>query len=157
MLAVLLVAELAVCAQNVWQPRTEAGLVARVLNADAKPGDVVVYCPDQMGPSTSRLLHTPVKQVVFPNFAAPQIVDWVDYRERIKTADPESFARVVDRMAGRHHVWLVWSLQVKPLAKACAGLIDHFVATRGVPDQPVTRHPEYNETMSLNDYGPPKR
>ena len=53
-------------------------------------------------------------------------------------------------------MWLVWSLQIKPLSKACAGLIDYLVASRGVPTQPVTRHPEFSETMSLNDYGPVK-
>jgi hypothetical protein len=153
MLALLVVAELSVCLQNAWQPRSQAAQVAAVINAHARSGDVVVYCPDQIGPQTSRLLHTPARQVVFPNFAAPGIIDWVDYRQRIKTADPQAFAAAVDRIAGNHRVWLVWSLQVKPLAKACAGLIDHFVASRGVPSQPVTRHSEFTETMSLNDYG----
>ena len=156
MLALLVVAELSVCVQNAWQPRTQAGQVASVLNAQARPGDVIVYCPDQLGPPTSRLLHTPVRQVVFPNFARPKLVDWVDYRQRIKTADAQAFGARLDRLAPRNHVWLVWSLQVKPLAKACAGLIDHLVASRGVPTQPVTRHPEFSETMSLNDYGPVK-
>jgi mannosyltransferase len=154
MLALLVVAELSVCLQIAWQPRTQAGEVAAILNADARPGDLVVYCPDQLGPPTSRLLHTPVRQVVFPNFAGPKLVDWVDYRQRIKSADPQAFGARVDRVAPRNHVWLVWSLQVKPLSKACAGLIDHLVASRGVPAQPITRHPEFNETMSLNDYGP---
>jgi len=156
MLALLVVAELTVCFDNAWQPRSQADQVADVINAQARSGDVVVYCPDQLGPSTSRLVHTPARQVVFPDFAAPGIVDWVDYRQRIKTADPRSFAAAVDRIAGKHHVWLVWSLQVKPLTEACAGLIDHFVATRGVPTQAVTRHPEFSETMSINDYGPLK-
>ena len=156
MLALLVVAELSVCVQNAWQPRTQAGQVASVLNAQARPGDVIVYCPDQLGPPTSRLLHTPVRQVVFPNFARPKLVDWVDYRQRIKTADAQAFGARLDRLAPRNHVWLVWSLQVKPLSKACAGLIDHLVASRGVPTQPVTRHPEFSETMSLNDYGPVK-
>lgn len=156
MLALLVVAELSVCVQNAWQPRTQAGQVASVLNAQARPGDVIVYCPDQIGPQTSRLLHTPVRQVVFPNFARPKLVDWVDYRHRIKTADAQAFGARLDRLAPRNHVWLVWSLQIKPLSKACAGLIDYLVASRGVPTQPVTRHPEFSETMSLNDYGPVK-
>jgi mannosyltransferase len=154
MLALLVVAGLSVSLENAWQPRSEADLVAAVLNAKAHPGDVVVYCPDQLGPQTSRLLHTGARQVVFPNFAGPHVVDWVDYRQRIKTANAQTFGAQLDRLAPNHHVWLVWSLQVKPLAKECAGLIDRLVASRGVPTQPVTRHPEYSETMSLNDYGP---
>jgi hypothetical protein len=157
MLALLVVAELSVCLQNAWQPRTQAGQVAAVLNAHARPGDVIVYCPDQLAPQTSRLLHTAARQVVFPNFAGPKLVDWVDYRARIRTADAKSFGARVDRIAARSHVWLVWSLQVKPLSKACAALIDHLVASRGVPTQPVTRHPEFSETMSVNDYGPVRR
>jgi hypothetical protein len=157
MLAVLVVAELSVCLQNAWQPRSQAGQVAAAINASARKDDVVVYCPDQLGPQTSRLLHTPARQMVFPNFAPPDIIDWVDYRTRIKTADPQAFAAEVDRIAGKHRVWLVWSLQVRPLAQACAGLIDHFVATRGVPLQPVTRHPEFSETMSLDIFGPRRR
>lgn len=156
MLAVLVAADLTVCVMNAVQPRTQADQVAKVLNAQARPGDVVVYCPDQLGPSTSRLVHTSATQVDFPNFAAPRMVDWVDYRTRVRDADPTKFAAAVDRMAGRHHVWLVWSLQVKPLSQDCATLIDYFVATRGLPATPVTRHPEFSETMSLNDYGPLK-
>jgi len=154
LLALLVVADLSVSLENAWQPRTQAGQVAAVLNAQARPGDVIVYCPDQLGPSTSRLLHTPVRQAVFPNFGSPKIVDWVDYRDRVADASPQSFGSAVDKMAGRHRVWLVWSLQVKPLTKDCAALIDHFVATRGIPAQPVTRHPEFSETMSINEYGP---
>jgi uncharacterized membrane protein len=157
MLAILVMAELSVVAQNAWQPRTQADQVADVINAQARAGDVVVYCPDQMGPQTSRLVHTQARQLVFPNFAGPQVVDWVDYRQRIKSADPNAFSAAVDRMAPHHRVFLVWSLRVKPLAQDCAGLIDHFVASRGLPATPVTRHPEYSETMSLNVYGPRRR
>ncbi|MDQ1745945.1 MAG: mannosyltransferase [Frankiaceae bacterium] len=155
MLAVLVVAELSICLQNAWQPRSQAGLVAAVLDHQARPGDVVVYCPDQLGPPTSRLLHTGVKQLVFPTFGAPAVVDWVDYRKRIETANPQRFARQVSDMAGSHRVWLVWSLQVKPLTNDCSGVIDNLVALRGIPKQPVRRDSSYNETMSLNEYGPP--
>jgi hypothetical protein len=155
MLAILVVAELGVCAQNALQPRSQAGLVAAMLDQKARAGDIVVYCPDQLGPPTSRLTHTGVRQVVFPTFAGPHVVDWVDYRERIRDANPQRFAREVSAMAGPHRVWLVWSLQVKPLANECSGVIDNLVALRGIPRQLVRRDPSYNETMSLNEYGAP--
>jgi 4-amino-4-deoxy-L-arabinose transferase-like glycosyltransferase len=156
MLAVLVVCELGVCLTNAWQPRSQAATVAAVLDAQVRPGDVVVYCPDQLGPPTSRLTHLGVRQVVFPNFAGPQVVDWVDYRTRIRHADPVAFSREVSRMAGSHRVWLVWSLQVKPLTAACSGDIDNLVALRGIPQQPVRRDPSYSETMSLNLYAAPR-
>ncbi|MBV9098195.1 MAG: glycosyltransferase family 39 protein [Frankiaceae bacterium] len=155
MLAVLVVADLTVCALNAWQPRSQAGLVAAVLDRQARPGDVIVYCPDQLGPQTARLTHTGVRQVVFPNFGSPAVVDWVDYRARIRDANAQRFARQVNAMAGTHKVWLVWSLQIKPLTNDCSGVIDNLVALRGIPKQPVRRDNAYNETMSLNEYGPP--
>lgn len=156
MLAVLVVAELSVCVQNAWEPRTQAGQVAAVLNAQARPGDVIVYCPDQLGPPTSRLLHVPEAQLVYPSLGSPRIVDWVDYRDRIKAAEPKAFARMINALAGRHRVWLVWSLQVKPLTQACSGIIDNLVAMRGIPSSPVTRHPEFSETMALDVFRAPR-
>jgi mannosyltransferase len=151
-LALLAVAGLGVATTNAAQLRTQAGQVAAVLNEQAKPGDVVVYCPDQMGPSVSRLLHVSSRQVVYPDLASPHSVDWVDYRSRNLDADPGAFARTVQRLAGSHRIWLVYTLQVTPLARTCAEVIDQFVAMRGLPAQPVTRHPGQGETMALHRY-----
>src|SRR3954447_21552014 len=132
MLALLVVAGLSVSLENAWQPRSEAHLVATVINEQARPGDLVVYCPDQLGPQTSRLLHTRARQVVFPNFAGPHVIDWVDYRHRINTADSAAFGAQLDRLPPPHHLWLVWALAVQALAQECAGLIDRLVASRGI-------------------------
>src|SRR6185503_16709973 len=35
--------------------RTQAAEIAAALEAQAKPGDVVVYCPDQLGPAVHRI------------------------------------------------------------------------------------------------------
>jgi hypothetical protein len=153
MLALLVLSGLSVSLQNAMTPRSQAAQVAAVLSSRAHPGDLVVYCPDQLGPSTSRLLHARgVRQLVFPTFKGPQVVDWVDYRDRIADADPARFSRVVNTLAGSHTVWLVWSLQVKPLANDCSGVIDNLLAIRGIPGQPVTRDPDYSETMALDVY-----
>ena len=61
-------------------PRTQAVQVAADLNAQAQPGDVVVYCPDQLGPAVDRLLTVPgVLQLTYPRMIGPARVDWVDY------------------------------------------------------------------------------
>jgi hypothetical protein len=39
--------------------RTQATEVAAVLNLEAQPGDVVISCPDQLGPAVQRLLTVP--------------------------------------------------------------------------------------------------
>ncbi len=44
------VAGLVSSAQNVTTQRTQANAVAAAINAQAKPGDVIAFCPDQLGP-----------------------------------------------------------------------------------------------------------
>ena len=51
MLAVACAAGLISAKDQNSQPRTQAVQVAAVLNAQAQPGDMVVYCPDQLGPA----------------------------------------------------------------------------------------------------------
>ena len=41
--------------RNATEQRTQAGEVGAILTAEAQPGDLVVYCPDQLGPSVHRL------------------------------------------------------------------------------------------------------
>src|SRR3712207_4661655 len=53
--------------------RTQAASVARQLRASAEPGDVVAYCPDQLGPSVSRLLPPDLglTQITYPKALGP--------------------------------------------------------------------------------------
>ena len=92
------------------QQRTEATRVAAILNAQAQPGDVVVYCPDQLGPAVDRLLQVPsVDEMTFPRAIGPQRVDWVDYRKVIAATDVERFAQeALARLTTGHTLWLVW-------------------------------------------------
>ena len=48
--AVVAVAGLAGGVENIWTERTQAPAVANVLAAQARPGDIVAFCPDQLGP-----------------------------------------------------------------------------------------------------------
>ncbi len=90
--------------------RTEATRVAAVLNLQAQPGDLVVYCPDQLGPSVSRLIKVPeVTQLTFPRAIGPQRVDWVDYKKTIARTDVQTFAQqMLSRLGADHTMWLVW-------------------------------------------------
>ena len=101
------VAGLVSSAQNVTTQRTQAGAVAAALNAYAKPGDVIAFCPDQLGPGglpadpgplAVRHDHLPAPD------AARQIVDWVDYADTVHAADPNALRRrrlPDDRAAGQ--------------------------------------------------------
>ncbi|HEX9504370.1 MAG TPA: glycosyltransferase family 39 protein [Acidimicrobiia bacterium] len=97
-------------ARNVVDERTQAGAVADVILARAKPGDAVVYCPDQLAPAVSRLLERKpsLVQLTFPSGGAPELVDWVDYQDRVDATDTAKFAKdVLDEVGSGHTIWYV--------------------------------------------------
>lgn len=105
---------------NAFDSRTQAGQVAAAIAAEAVAGDVVGYCPDQLGPAVSRLLPPSLRQVTFPARTAPHRIDWVDYAERNARADPRAFARYLDDQAGPNNtVWLVWREGYRTLGTNC--------------------------------------
>ena len=110
------------------QHRTQAEHVAAVLNAQAQTGDVVVYCPDQLGPAVDRLLTVPgVIQITFPRALGPQRVDWVDYRKVISRTDVETFAQeALSRLGADHTLWLVWRDGYPGLGGDCGFLKSWF-------------------------------
>jgi hypothetical protein len=118
--------------------RTQAGEVAAAVLRDAEPGDVVAYCPDQLGPAVSRVLAGPrgVRQHTFPGPWAPARVDWVDYERRVRAADPGAFARDLVRRAGSGTVWLVWASGYRPYDLRCEEIITALDTARG-PGEPV--------------------
>ncbi len=106
--------------------RTTAPKVARILDASARPGDVVAYCPDQLGPSVSRLLDDRgLVQLTFPTAGPPDRVDWVDYGSRNRAARAAPFARLLLQRAGPDHtIWLVWSPGYRTFGTKCSALAD---------------------------------
>ena len=109
-LAVLVLAGLLTGLGENGQQRTQAAQVAAVLNVQAQPGDLVVYCPDQLGPAVDRLLRVPgVTEITFPRAIGPQRVDWVDYKKVIAATDVDAFAQAaLARSRPGHTLWLVW-------------------------------------------------
>ncbi|MGQ0805121.1 MAG: glycosyltransferase family 39 protein [Actinomycetota bacterium] len=96
--------------RNVVEQRTQAAQSATIIRAEAADGDVVAYCPDQVGPDVSRLLEggPELDQITFPGRGRPQFVDWVDYQDRIDRSDPEAFAaEVLERAGTEHTIWYV--------------------------------------------------
>ncbi len=114
---------------NVTTERTQAGVINGAITAQAKPGDLVIMCPDQLGPAMHRLLPSTLRQVVYPTFADPDRVDWRDYESRNAAADPAAFAqRATDAAAasGASSVWLVASGSYKTLEGQCEALTNEL-------------------------------
>jgi hypothetical protein len=99
--------------------RTQAPVVADAVAAHAKPGDVVVYCPDQLGPDYSREMPDGLVELAYPTLGSPERVDWVDYADRNAKADPFALANEVRRRAGGHAVFVVWRAEYLTFGLQC--------------------------------------
>lgn len=140
---------------SVRSPRTQARSVADVLREHAAPGDVVAYCPDQLGPAVSRLFPPGggIQHVTYPLETTPEFVDWVDYAERNDDGVPERFANEMSRRAGDGAVWLVYANGYRTYGADCLRIHDTLEAERGGV-QYVRRQGRYWERMMLVRFAP---
>ncbi len=116
--------------RNVVTQRTQAGTVAAVLRNEAKPGDVVVYCPDQVGPAVARLAPNDLDQFVYPTFAPPQFINWVDYKKTLAKANLNDFAQKALARAQGHTLWYVNAPGYTTHKGTCDALSDAFASAR---------------------------
>jgi hypothetical protein len=117
---------------NVLGERTTAPKVAAAIAAGAAPGDVVAYCPDQLGPSVSRLLPEGLVHVTFPESPlGPERVEWVDYETRTRAARTAPFAEMLLARAGPgHDIWVVWAPGYRTFSTKCSALVDRLEQAR---------------------------
>jgi hypothetical protein len=99
--------------------RTQSPVIADAVAARAQPGDVVVYCPDQLGPDYSRAMPDGLVELSYPTLDAPERVDWVDYEERNAAASPIALADEVRRRAGDHSIFVVWKADYRTFGVQC--------------------------------------
>lgn len=129
-LAVVVVLGVVGGVRNVVTRRTQAPEVAGVLRREAKPGDLVVYCPDQVGPAVHRLAPMGLREVVFPSFAGPERIDWVDYKARVNAANIKNFANEALARAGTRTLWYVSAPGYITHTGKCEALSDAFAVAR---------------------------
>ncbi|MCA1690912.1 MAG: hypothetical protein LC733_01455 [Actinobacteria bacterium] len=141
---------------NLVGERTNAPRVASALEANARPGDVVAYCPDQLGPSVTRELQAEgLVQLTFPRAAPPDIVDWVDYQKVVKATSTSGFARMLlDRAGPEHDVWVVWAPGYRTLGTRCQNLIERLGDARPDNQRVVKVSTKYFERPGLVRFRP---
>jgi mannosyltransferase len=133
--------------------RSQAGEVAAALTS-ARTGDVVVFCPDQLGPAVHRL-SSAGRQVVYPTLGSPAMVDWVDYKDRNVSGDPVAFTRQVLRIAGpRSSIWLVYASGYPTFGDDCARIYYGLQQARPITDIPVHLHKSMLEHERVVVFGP---
>jgi hypothetical protein len=93
-------------------------IVDAIGNSVGQTGDILVVCPDQLGPSISRELDLRssgslgLTSLSYPDGGGIHFVDWVDYEQRNDAADPTAFAKdLVSRAAASpgRSVFFVWN------------------------------------------------
>lgn len=151
--AVLAVGGLIVSADEARRDRTQGAEVAAALDAGADAGDVVVFCPDQLGPAVARRLDHTGPVLTYPDGTDPRFVDWYDYPDRIARADPVAFAGRADALAGpNHRVWVVFAPGYRGFEGRCESLIATLGAAR--TERPVVAPREVFEPMALFAFDP---
>ncbi len=141
---------------NISTQRSQAVDVASVLARAGKAGDVVAYCPDQLGPDASRLLPSgKYQQITFPRGTGPQFVDWVDYAKATGSASPQAFARRLEQMSEPDHViWYVWAPGYETYGAKCEDIEQALLADSGLGgDEIFTYEPgTFYEPMELVEF-----
>ncbi|MDQ1461186.1 MAG: mannosyltransferase, partial [Actinomycetota bacterium] len=77
-----------------------------------------------------RLVQSGLDEVVYPSFARPALVDWVDYKKVLAAAKPAEFARAALARARAHTLWFVSAPGYITHVGVCEGLSDDFAAVR---------------------------
>ena len=116
---------------NVTTDRTQAGQVAHAIASRGGSGDLVVYCPDQLGPAVTRLLPVGFQGMSYPRGTSGDLVDWVDYAAVNTASQPAPFAQqAVSRAGTQHAVWLVFSSDYATFDGKCQALESELARLR---------------------------
>jgi mannosyltransferase len=139
----------------IWQ-RTELKVIADAVAASSQDGDIVVFCPDQLGPAGSRVMPSGLTLVSYPTYDDGRFVDWVDYAQRNAASDPEAFAaRLLAEAGSTRSIYLVWNDSYKTFEGKCGGLLAALAAARP-PEQLIGDDGErYFEHAALTRFAAP--
>jgi mannosyltransferase len=154
--AIIVIFGLAIGVDEARRDRTQAGDVAAAITAAAQPGDVVAFCPDQVGPATRHALDNESPPASLTALAYPRgdgaLVDWSDYADTIEATPPEDFVDRVAAEAGDNDIWLVVGLGYRSLGNRCETIIEMLDRTRR-PDRIISPSTVF-EPMLLTRYEP---
>lgn len=155
MLVLIVGASLVGAVRQAAEHRTQGGEIVDAIDQSAEPGDVVAFCPDQLGPSGTRHLDAAVEAGVFPGFLAPDIVDWVDYEQRNTAADPEVFtASLLARAGPDRAIYLASQPGYRTFGTSCEQIADGLARARPDSATLVAGDEEVFEPASLVRYAP---
>ena len=128
-LVVVVAFGLAISVHEARRDRTQGADVAALIDEKREAGDVVVFCPDQVGPATLRAIVGPVVSFAYPR-GDGHFVDWRDYAETIADTSVDHFVSDVLMQAENHDVWLVSGFGYKSFGDRCDVIINELGRNR---------------------------
>jgi mannosyltransferase len=157
LLAALVGVSLAAGLTIVRTTHSHAGDVADAINERARPGDLVVYCPDQLAPAIEARLQPDleVDRLTVPRQSDPRIVNWIDYTRRIESMGPRYAAETVLaylKSAETASVWYVAGKNYRTHENVCGPLRTRLVAALGVPSTVVAGTARGHEKATLERF-----
>lgn len=154
-LVLVVLASAAGCYQNVTADRTQAGEAVAAVVRNGHPGDVVMLCPDQLGPAVDRLLPDGFEVGTYPSFGDPAIVDWSDYVARTNAITPSEVAENLIARAGDHRrIFVVWSDTYTTHKTLCTDLVTSLTGHRPDNRQLVEAQRSYYESENVTVFEP---
>lgn len=138
---------------NVVDARTQGEQVATRINTFGAPGDLVVFCPDQLGPSTLRSLDDGFDAVAVPTLERPDRIDWVDYADRNEAASVDQVVAAILERAGDRTIWLVDAKTYRTYEALCPGVWVGLAAARSATTE-VAPDDEAFEPSTLTRFDP---
>lgn len=133
------------------ESRTQAGITAARITAALQPGDLIVYCPDQLGPAVSRLLPAEADQVTYPLLTGPELINWVDYAERnARASAPAIGAQLSERTTGA--IFVVWAEDYRTYSQQCEELNATLRNLRGGGNTLLRRDSDFGESQRVDRY-----
>ncbi len=140
---------------QVRDDRSQGQQVAEVVAENDRGPDIVVVCPDQLGPAIARYLPEDVEIVAYPTLEPAGRVDWTDYEERNAAADPAVIADMIDTRWPDAPVWLAIFGGYRTFGYQCERLATELAARRGPAPTVVVANDDVFEPMNLISFSAP--
>ncbi|MEM9467310.1 MAG: glycosyltransferase family 39 protein [Actinomycetota bacterium] len=128
-LSIVVLLGFAVSVDEARRTRSQGEEVAAAIDERAAGGDIVVFCPDQVGPATTHYLATDLTTQAFPS-GDGYTVDWRNYLDRAASTDPVVFADQAMTVAGDGAVWFVAGIGYRGIDERCARVQSHLTSQR---------------------------
>ena len=139
---------------NVIDDRTQGEQAGELIATAGTPEDLVVFCPDQLGPATLRALPPDFEAAAVPTLTRPDRIDWTDYADRNRAIDPAIMGRAILERADGRRIWYVFATSYRTYEGVCDGVAGVLDTARPVNDVVVHPDPDVFEPMTVRRFDP---